>query len=92
MPRLPGVLRAQMDVIEILQELKKGTTMLRCKGRKEPLRKYFCVKLETLEIQQFSIAKKSSQPESQPEEYGMILIKRRESSVSLYRHSKCGRN
>ena len=66
----PGVFRAQMDILEILQLLNKGTAMLCCKGRKEPFQKLFYLKLETMEIQQFPITSKKS---PQPEEYGITL-------------------
>ena len=64
-----------MDMLEILQQLNKGTAMLCCKGRKEPFKKLFCLKLETMDIQQFPITSQSKKP-PQPEEYGMSLGKR----------------
>lgn len=69
----PDVFRSQTDIIEILRALDYGTAMFRFKGRREPLRKLFCLKLETFEIQQFPITSSHSKRSPQPEEYGIIL-------------------
>ena len=60
------------DVIEILQALDSGTTMQRFRaGRKDPLKKHFCLKLETFEIQQLPILSANQRGKTpQPEEYG----------------------
>lgn len=60
------------DIIEILRALDYGTAMFRFKGRREPLRKLFCLKLETFEIQQFPITSSHSRKSPQPEEYGVF--------------------
>lgn len=60
-----------MDILEILQALNNGTAMLCCKGRKEPFKKLFCLKLETMDIQQLPITSSQSKKPPQPEEYGM---------------------
>ena len=68
----PEVFRSTTDIIEILRALDYGTAMFRFKGRREPLRKLFCLKLETFEIQQFPITTSQKKP-PQPEEYGMFF-------------------
>jgi len=67
------------DIIEILRALDYGTAMFRFKGRREPLKKLFCLKLETFEIQQYPITSSHQRKSPQPEEYGMI-----ERSVNLH--------
>jgi len=60
------------DVIQILEVLDKGTAMQRFRaGRKDPLRKIFCLKLETFEILQLpTTSTRGKSP--QPEEYGEV--------------------
>jgi len=60
------------DVIEILRALDSGTTMQRFRmGRRDPLKKHFCLKLETFEIQQLPILSANQRGKTpQPEEYG----------------------
>jgi len=58
------------DIIEILRALDYGTAMVRFKGRREPVKKLFCLKLETFEIQQFPITSSHQRKTPQPEEYG----------------------
>ena len=61
------------DIIEILRALDYGTAMVRFKGRREPVKKLFCLKLETFEIQQFPITSSHQRKTPQPEEYGMAI-------------------
>lgn len=80
----PEVFRSQTDIIEILRALDYGTSMYRFKGRREPIRKLFCLKLETFEIQQFPITSSHSRKSPQPEEYGMTLRKYDTNSTGLF--------
>ena len=84
--------RSTTDIIEILRALDYGTAMLRFKGKKDPFRKLFCLKLETFEIQQFPITSSHSKKSPQPEEYGMILGKHTVCLSLPPHHSKCTRD
>ena len=76
-----------MDILEILQLLNKGTAMQCCKGRKEPFKKLFCLKLETMDIQQFPITSSQSKKPPQPEEYGMSFWGNTCTSCIIFSHT-----